>query len=395
MARWPLNLDRNVQLLGLVSLLTDVSSEMIFPLIPIFLTSVLGAPVALLGVIEGVAGATADLLKMASGIYSDKIGKRKPFVLAGYGLSAIVKPMFALSIIWPHILLARFLDRVGKGLRGSARDAMIADYTDERTRGQAFGFRKMMDSFGATLGPLIAFMLLPVLLATHPEGDAYRLLFAIAVIPAFLAVLVLFFVKEKETGTRLKGWKFDLSGFSPTLKANLAVSLFFSLGTYSYAFFILRAQDAGMGIVLIPLAYMFYNLVYSLAAVPAGVISDKFGRRWVILLGYLLFAATSFGFGLAKGDLAIWLLFAVYGSYMAIVETVQRAYVSDLAPRELRGTALGVYQGTMGLAALPASVIAGLLWEIPLFGMRGTFFFGGAVALVSIAAFLVLVKENK
>ncbi|MFH0818353.1 MAG: MFS transporter [Candidatus Micrarchaeota archaeon] len=400
MPNW-LKLDKNVTLLGIVSMLTDVSSEMIFPLVPIFLTSVLGAPVALLGVIEGVAEATADLLKMASGVYSDKIGKRKPFVLAGYGLSTIVKPIFALSMAWPEVLSARVLDRVGKGLRGSARDAMIADYSDDKTRGRAFGFRKMMDSLGATIGPLIAFILLPILLAHYGagnEGSAYRAIFALAVIPAAFAVLVLFFVKEKENGAKIKGWKFDLSGFTPALKANLAVSLFFSLGTYSYAFFVLRAQDAGMAVVAIPLAYMFFNFIYSLSAIPAGSLSDIIGRRAVIMLGYFLFAITSFGFGFANSDIAIWFMFATYGIFMAIIESVQRAYVSDLAPKEFRGTALGMYQGAIGLAALPASVIAGLLWEVevPVFGInsRATFLFGGAIALISIVAFFSFVREK-
>ncbi len=392
-----LKLDRNVTLLGLVSMLTDVSSEMIFPLVPIFLTSVLGAPVALLGAIEGLAEATSDILKMLTGIYSDKVGKRKPFVLAGYGLSTIVKPIFALSSIWQHVLLARVLDRIGKGLRGSARDAMIADYSDEKSRGRAFGFRKMMDSLGATIGPLFAFILLPILLAYYSgnEGNAYRALFAIAVIPAALAVLVLFFVREKENGTKIKGWKLDLRGFSPTLKANLAVSLFFSLGTFSYAFFVLRAKDAGMSVLAIPLAYMFYNFVYSLSAIPAGSLSDIIGRRAVIMFGYLLFAITSLGFGFAESEIAIWFMFATYGIFMAIIESVQRAYVSDLAPRELRGTALGVYQGMIGIAALPASVIAGLLWDVPVFGMRGTFMFGGIVALASILAFFVFVRDGE
>ena len=388
-------LDRNVYLLGVVSFLTDVSSEMIFPLVPIFLTTVLGAPVALVGLIEGIAESTADLLKMASGIYSDKIGKRKMFVVAGYGLSTAVKPIFAISTIWPHILVARFLDRVGKGLRVSARDVMVADYTDEKTRGRAFGFRKMMDSLGATLGPLIAFILLPILLATRQEGDAYRFLFALAVIPAALAVIVLFFVREKENGTKIKGWKFDLKGFSPVLKANLAVSFFFSLGTFSYAFFVLRAKDAGMAVAAIPLAYMFYNLVFSLSAIPAGSLSDVIGRRAVIMWGYLLFAITCFGFGFANSDIAVWFMFATYGIYMAIIESVQRAYVADLAPKELRGTALGLYQGAMGFAALPASVIAGLLWEVPIFGIRATFLFGGAVALLSIPLFFFFVRDGK
>lgn len=415
-------MDMNVYLLGVVSLLTDVSSEMIFPLVPIFLTSVLGAPVALLGLIEGIAEATANLLKMASGIYSDKIGKRKPFVFAGYGLSTLVKPIFAFSMIWQHVLVARFLDRVGKGLRGSARDVMVADYTDEKTRGKAFGFRKMMDSLGATLGPLIAFLLLPIFLASGKNtpafihtyllepaaklgvissttlplstGDAYRLLFALAVIPAALAVAVLFFVKEKETGTRKPGWKFDLSGFNYVLKANLAVSFFFSLGTFSYAFFVLRAQDSGMAVAMIPLVYMFYNLIYALAAMPAGSLSDKIGRRAVIVSGYVLFGITCIGFGLARNDFAFWIFFALYGIFMAIMESVQRAYVSDLAPKELRGTALGVYQGMIGFAALPASVIAGFIWELKLFDMRATFLLGALIAFLSIPLFLVFVREK-
>jgi MFS family permease len=387
-------LDKNVYLLGAVSFLTDVSSEMIFPLVPIFLTSVLGAPVALLGVIEGIAEATADILKMISGIYSDKIGKRKPFVIAGYGLSTIVKPIFAFSYSWQHILGARFLDRVGKGLRGSARDAIIADYTNDKTRGKAFGYRKMMDSLGATIGPLIAFLLLPVLLATNAQGDAYRTLFALAVIPAALAVLLLFFVKEKESPAK-PGWKFSLSGFSPVLKANLAVSLFFSLGTFSYAFFVLRAQDVGMQIAFIPVAYMFYNLIYSFSAIPAGLVSDIVGRRKVILAGYLLFATTCLGFGFFSSQFAIFVLFGLYGVFMAIIESVQRAYVSDLAPKELRGTALGVYQGTIGIAALPASIIAGFLWEIKAFDARATFIFGAGIALISFAAFLLFVREKR
>jgi MFS family permease len=388
-------LDKNVYLLSIVSFLTDVSSEMIFPLVPIFLTTILGAPVALVGVIEGIAEATADLLKMASGIYSDKIGKRKPFVIAGYGLSTIVKPVFAISYAWEHILFARFLDRVGKGLRGSARDVMIADYTGEKTRGRAFGFRKMMDSLGATVGPFIAFILLPILLASNLPGNAYRLLFAIAVIPAALAVIVLFFVKEKETGKKASGFKFDLRGFNYQLKANLAVSLFFSLGTFSYAFFILKAQDTGMAVVLIPLVYMFYNLVYAVSAIPAGELSDKIGRRNVIILGYLVFAGTSIGFGFARNDWSLWLLFGLYGVFMAVMESVQRAYISDLAPPEFRGSALGIYWGAIGLAALPSSVIAGLLWEVPLLGVRATFLFGCAIALISVVLFFLFVKEKK
>ncbi|MFH1448067.1 MAG: MFS transporter [Candidatus Micrarchaeota archaeon] len=387
-------LNRNVRLLGLVSFLTDVSSEMIFPLIPIFLTSVLGAPASVLGLIEGIAESTANIVKMGAGIYSDKIRKRKPFVLGGYGLSALVKPLFALSFSWTHIFAARFLDRLGKGIRGSPRDAIIADYTDEKTRGKAFGYRKMMDSLGATVGPFIAFLILPVLLASNPEEDAYRILFAIAVIPAALSVIVLYFVREKESHVK-KGWKFRWGEFSRRYKTNLALSFLFSLGTFSYAFFILRAQDAGVSLVLIPLVYMFYNLVYSMAAIPSGSLSDRVGRRTVILFGYLLFGITCLGFGFANEAVHIWLLFGLYGVFMAIMETVQRAFVSDLVPTTLRGSALGMYYGAVGFAALPAGIIAGLLWEVELYGVRATFLFSAAVAFLSLMLFFVLVKEQK
>ncbi len=388
-------IDKNIYLLGLVSLLTDVSSEMIFPLVPIFLTTILGVPVALVGLIEGVAEATADILKMISGIYSDKIGKRMPFVIAGYGLSTIVKPIFAISMVWQHVFAARVLDRVGKGIRVSARDAIVADYTDEKNRGAAFGIRKMMDSMGATIGPLIAFFLLPYLLLTHAPADAYRLIFAVAVIPAALSVAILFFVKEKEDSERRPGWKLDISGFSRALKNNLIISFFFSLGTFSYAFFILRAQDSGMSILMIPLVYMFYNFIYSLAAVPSGLLADRVGRRRVIFIGYFVFALTAFGFGMASSDLQIWILFALYGIFMAIIETVQRTYISDHAPKELRGTALGFYQGSVGLAALPSSIIAGLLWEVKIQGIRATFLYGGTIALVAIVLFYVFVRDGE
>jgi MFS family permease len=387
------DLNRNVVLLGFVSFLTDVSSEMIFPLVPIFVTSVLGAPAAVVGLIEGVAEATANILKMLSGMYSDRIGKRRPFVFWGYSFSTVTKPFFAVATAWPHILFVRFLDRVGKGLRGSARDVMVADYTDEKSRGRAFGYRKMMDQAGAFLGPLIAFLLMPVLLAAYPMADAYRIIFALSVIPATLAVFLLFFIKEKEDAVRhLKGWRPDFKSLGRGYKINLIVAMFFSLGTFNYAFFILRAQDLAMPLAMIPLAYMFYNLVYGLLAMPVGELSDRIGRRRIIYAGYVTFGLTALGMGAVKDYRLIWIFFGTYGVYMAVVESVQRAYIADLAKPDMRGTALGLYQGALGFAALPAGVIAGLLWDVTFMGMRGTFLFSAATSIMAVALFAGLCR---
>jgi len=389
------DLNINVVLLGVVSFLTDLSSEMIFPLVPIFLTTVLGAPVSIVGLIEGIAEATADIMKMLSGMYSDKIGKRRPFVLWGYGFSTVTKPFFALATAWPHVLVVRFLDRVGKGLRGSARDVIIADYTEEKVRGKAFGYRKMMDQLGAFGGPLIAFLLMPVLLSKFEVGMAYRIIFALSVVPAAFAIFILFFVKEKENAIRnLKGWKLDFSVLNRQYKINLLITLFFSLGVFNYAFLVLRAQDVGIAIAVIPLIYMFYNLVYGVFAVPAGVLSDKIGRRAMITLGYVVFAATSLGLGLYSSLLSMWVFFGLYGVFMAIMESVQRAYIADLVVKDYRGTALGLYQGAMGLSALPASIIAGLLWDVIYQGMRATFLFSAAIAVVAAVLFFFLSKMS-
>jgi MFS family permease len=391
------DLDRNVILLGAVSFLTDASSEMIFPLIPIFVTTVLGAPAAVVGLIEGVAEATANIIKMLAGMYSDKLGRRKPFVFWGYTFSSVTKPLFALSTAWPHVLLFRFLDRVGKGVRGSARDVMIADYTDDKSRGRAFGYRKMMDQGGAFLGPLMAFLLMPSLLVKYPEGgDAYRAIFALSIIPAVLAVIVLFFVREKEDATRnQRGWMPDFKSLGREYKINLFVAFLFSLGAFNWAFFILRAQDLAMPIAWIPLAYMFYNLVYGACAMPVGTLSDRIGRRKVIGAGYLIFAVTALGMGLAGDYMSLMIFFATYGVYMAVVESVQRAYIADLAQPQMRGSALGLYQGTLGIAALPAGLIAGLLWDVTYMGVRATFLFSAATSIIAVILFAGLCRRNR
>ncbi|MFH1402708.1 MAG: MFS transporter [Candidatus Altiarchaeota archaeon] len=389
-------LNVNVVLLGFVSMLTDLSSEMIFPLLPIFLTSVLGAPVAVVGLIEGVAEATANIGKMISGMYSDKIGRRKPFVFWGYTFSSVTKPFFALATVWPHIMAVRFLDRVGKGLRGAARDVMIADYTDEKSRGRAYGYRKTMDQVGAFLGPVAAVLLIPVLTSRFELGVAYRILFALSVIPAAAAVAIMFFIREKEErGSMKKGWKPDFKSLNRAYYVNLFVALFFFMGAFNYAFLILRAQDLMMPLALIPVAYIVYNFVYGAAAIPVGSLSDRIGRRWVLYAGYLIFAFTSLGMGVSGDWRLLFIFFATYGVFMAIIESVQRAYIADLALKEMRGTALGLYQGVVGFAALPAGLIAGLLWDVVWSGIRATFLFSAATSIAAVVLFAGLCKSGK
>ena len=386
-------MNRNVVLLGVVSFLTDASSEMIFPLIPVFVTSVLGAPAAVVGLIEGVAEATANILKMLSGMYSDRIGRRKPFVFWGYTFSSVTKPLFALATAWPHVLFIRFLDRVGKGIRGSARDVMVADYTDERTRGRAYGYRKMMDQLGAATGPLIAFILLNAFLVSRPEAEKYRIIFMLSIIPAALAVAILFLVKEKEDAVRhAKGWRPDFKSLGRAYKVNLLVALLFSIGAFNYAFFILRAQDLKMPLAMIPLAYMFYNLVYGAFAIPVGTLSDRIGRRKVIAAGYLTFGLTALGMGVVGDYWTLLVFFATYGVYMAVVESVQRAYIADLAQPDMLGTAMGLYQGVLGIAALPAGIIAGLLWDVTVHGVKATFLFSTATSIAAAILFIALCK---
>jgi MFS family permease len=390
------DLNVNVILLGVVSLLTDLSSEMIFPLLPVFITTVLGAPAAVVGLIEGVAEATANVGKMLSGIYSDKIGRRKPFVFWGYTFSSITKPLFALATTWPHVLFIRFLDRVGKGLRGAARDVMVADYTDEKTRGKAYGYRKSMDQVGAFLGPAVAFLLLPVLTARFELGYAYRVLFVISIIPASLAVLTLFFIKEGEERAYVKkGWKPDFKSLNRTYKVNLFVTVLFFVGAFNYAFFILRANDLRMPLALIPLAYMFYNLVYGVFAIPVGTLSDRVGRRKVIYAGYLIFGLTALGMGAVRDYRLLFIFFGTYGVFMAIIESVQRAFIADLAHPDMRGTALGLYQGAVGFAALPAGLIAGVLWDVFYYGIRATFLFSTVTSIVAVILFAGLCESGK
>ena len=382
-------ISKNVFVLGLVSFFNDVASEMIYPLVPIFLTSVLGAPVAIVGLIEGIAESTASVLKVVSGWLSDKLQKRKPFVVAGYSFSAISKILLSLAFSWPFVLFARFIDRFGKGTRTSARDALIAESSDTSTRGKSFGFHRALDTLGAVVGPLIA------LLAIHFLDNNFRLIFFLAFIPACIGILLLlFFVKERKKEANLSS-ALNLSwrNLDPSFKIFLLISFVFALGNSSDAFLILRAQNLGLSVILVVALYVLFNFTYAIFSMPAGIISDKVGPKKVLLAGFLLFSAVYLFFGLAHSSLFLWLLFPVYGMYMALTEGVGKAYISNLVPQEKTGTAFGIYQTTIGLCTFFASLIAGLLWTY--IGVSAPFIFGSIMAVISAFLFVVLEKKIK
>ena len=380
-------ISKNVFVLGLVSFFNDVASEMIYPIVPIFLTSVLGAPIAIVGLIEGIAESTASILKVISGWLSDKWRKRKPFIIIGYSFSAISKILLGLAYSWPFVLLARFIDRFGKGTRTSSRDALITESSEDKVRGRAFGFHRTLDTLGAVVGPLLA------LLAIHFLDNDFRLIFFLAFIPAFIGILLLlFFVQEKKKeANSLNVFHFNWRELNPSFKIFLFISLIFALGNSSDAFLILRAKNLGLSLSLAVLAYVLFNFTYAIFSTPAGFIADKFGPRKVLLAGFLLFSIVYLLFGLVHSSLLLWLLFPIYGIFMALTEGVGKAYISNLVPQEKIGTAFGVYQTTIGLGTFFASLIAGLLWTY--LNVSTPFIFGSMMALISAVLFIVFGKK--
>lgn len=382
----------NVTTLGIVSFLTDISSEMIFPVLPIFITSILGASTAVLGVIEGIADSIASLVEIFSGYFSDKTGKRKQLVLAGYGLSSMVKIGIALSTAWWHVLIMRGLERIGKGIRTSPRDAIIASSSAPEARGKAFGFHRMMDTIGAIIGPIIAYFFFVWFGSAEP---GYRMLFLAALVPAFLAVLVIIlFVREPEkTVAQEKKPSFwqSLRELTPEYKTFLKVSLLFSLSYFSFAFFIVRATDLGIAAASVVVLYVIYNIFYAAASIPAGMLSDKIGRRAVIAGAFGLYALVCLGFMFASQWIHFAILFAIYGIFVAADESVNKAYITDIAPEGKRGIALGAYNTAIGVAYLPASVLAGALWAS--MGAPAAFLFAAVLAGLSCILFAFCCKK--
>lgn len=350
---------RPVWILSIVSFFADVSGEMVYPVIPLFITGTLGAPALAVGLIEGSAEATANITKLFAGRLSDVAGRRKPFVVAGYALGAGGKAILAVAPGWPVALAGRSVDRFGKGVRTAPRDAMLADFAPEQMRGRVFGLHRTVDTLGAVVGPLLGLLLIAV------ADDRLRIVIALAVIPGVISVLALRRLPERAAAPatpELEGRSL-LRQLPPRFYGFLAISMVFMFGNSSDAFLILRAEDLGLTTTMVVLAYVAYNIVYAGLSFPAGVISDRLPRAWLVAGGWGVFAAVYAGFAFAGSQSAVWPLFMVYGAYIALTDGVSKALVADLVPAELRSTALGVFQGATGLAALFASVTAGLMWD--------------------------------
>lgn len=383
-------LPRNVWVVTLTSYLTDISSEMLANLIPLFLANVLQAGTAVIGLIEGIAETTASLTKIYSGWLSDKLGRRKWLTVAGYSLSTLAKPFLYFANAWGWVLGVRFADRLGKGIRTAPRDALIAGSVDETHRGLAFGLHRAGDTAGAFTGLAIA----TFIIWAHQAGnnllqrETFQMVVLASIIPAVLAVLVLAFgareVRQPVNGTPPS---LRLSAMDKRFRLFLGIVVLFTLGNSSDAFIILRGQERGLNLLQVMGMLLTFNLVYSLFSGPLGALSDKIGRRKLILGGWTAYGLVYLGFALAQTGWQIWLLFGLYGLYYAAVEGNAKALVADLVPEEKRGTAYGLFNAAVGLAAFPASLIAGLLWQGAFgwggFGPAAPFLFGAGMALLA------------
>lgn len=373
--------------LGWVSLLTDVSTEMIYPLLPVFLTGTLGASVAFVGLIEGMAESTASLVKIWSGWRSDRVRRRKPLMIGGYGLSAMTRPLIALSAAGWHVLGARFIDRIGKGIRTAPRDALLAASVPPEQRGRAFGLQRSMDHAGAVVGPLIAWVMLQWFVTD------YRFVFWAAVVPMIGAMCVLV-TGAKEAPPAPPAMHGENASFIPTarFRSYLGAVLIFTLGNSSDAFLLLRAQGCGIPVSHLPLIWMALHLIKSASSYPGGFLSDRLGRKGLIITGWGVYALVYLGFGSASEAWHIWALFLAYGLFHGMTESAEKAWVADFFPDSQRGRAFGVFNAVTGIAALPASLIMGWLWTA--FGPAVAFQAGAALAFIAAIWLLLRVPKD-
>lgn len=376
----------NVIITGITSFLTDVSSEMFYPLISFYLLA-LGAGPAILGIVEGLAESIASLLKVYSGYISDKIRKRKPITILGYSLSAIGKLFLYFANSWIGVFIGRISDRFGKGIRTAPRDALIAESVSEN-RGRAFGLHRTMDTLGAFVGVLLSILIIKSLNLPEVSSNlsnyvpTFKTIILISLIPAILGVLVLFLVKEttsKRALSEKERIKFQWRLLDRKLKGFLIISLIFTLGNSSNQFLFLRSKNLGASLLDVLFLYLLYNLVYTIFSYPAGFLSDKIGRKRIIILGYTFYGLVYFGFGIASKFSQLWLLFTLYGLYTAFTEGVEKALISDLSPTHLRATVIGLHATLVGIGLFPASFIAGLLWST--LGPQAPFIFGGIMGI--------------
>lgn len=378
------NKGKNIILLGFVSLLNDISSEIIQPILPLFIASLGGGSLAI-GLIGGISDGLPSILKIFAGYWSDRLGRRKPMVVAGYGLSALTKLLLPFSAAWQQVFWLRTAERCGKGIRSAPRDAMISESADKNNQGRGFGLHRSMDSLGAVIGSIAAYIL-------WQRGMDFSSIFLIAGVLAMLALIPFFSVKESFSSSRCP-IELSRAAISPQLRKFVAIASLFSLGNFSYMFMILRAQQffTGAEAVGVPLLlYVLFNVVYTALALPVGIWSDRIGRKNVLTLGYALFAITALGFAAVSSPAGLIVLFALYGLVFALVDASERAFVSDLSHANLKGTTLGFYYGAVGIAAIISGLVAGGLWAQ--FGAEAAFIFG---ATTSAMASLALWKTKK
>jgi MFS family permease len=383
-------LPKNVWNLGWVSFFNDVSSEMIYPLLPLFLTQTLGAGVVFIGIIEGIAESLSSFLKLFSGWVSDRFRKRKELILFGYGLASITRPFIGLATSAVQILFLRSADRVGKGLRSSPRDALLSSSIHESERGKAFGFQRAMDHAGAMVGPLLASALLALLTKN------LRVVFVLSFVPAIFCLLVLFLgVKDtsQRSSERQEPLRLRWSEWSGRFKTFLLIIFLFTLGNSSDAFLLLRARDLGLEMVSIPILWFVFHLSKTAFSVPGGMVSDIIGRKRVMILAWIVYGLVYMGFALATREIHVWILFIVYGFFYGLAEGTERAWVSDLVEESKRGTAYGAYYFTIGVGALPASLLLGFFWKT--LGAAWAFSFGAAMALIAALLAILLMRDSR
>lgn len=387
-------LNRNTKIMGLGSFLVDMSSEMIFPLLPFFITMVLGGPAFAVGLMEGLGEFSVAISSILSGLYSDKIGKRKKIILFGYSLSALFKGFLLIVTTWPQVVLLKIVERVGKGMRDSPRDALIALSEKREILGEAYGFRKFLDNLGATIGPLIATLIIAFFFGNSHDGEAYRFLFMVALIPAALAIVALFFLKEKESVK--KPTKLNLEYISKNKEVrNFSILMaIFTLGQFSLMLFLLKAGEF-MSLVFIPVFYLIFNVAYTTFSLPAGIMIDKMGSKKTMIIGMLLFATAVALIALIPSPAILFLSFILIGFQMAISETVPSAFLVKRTEEGSYATAIGFYKAAVGISALPANLIAGILWTITVFGIPSAFLFSFIVSMVSVPLFYFSIEERK
>lgn len=384
----------NIFYLGLVSFFTDISAEMVYPLIPLYLTSVLGATPALVGVIEGIAESLASLLKVYSGYISDRFQKKKAIAFTGYAAGLFYKFVLLVAGSWIGILIARVVDRFGKGIRTAPRDVLVSESAEKNALGKAYGLHKALDMAGAAIGILITYFLLKG--GFGGSDGNYRNMFSLSMIPAIMGLCMFFFIKEKkekrQTPSRPRIWK-SLKELDHQLKLYLLVVFLFTLGNSSNAFLLLKAKSVGYNDISVILLYFAYNITASILSLPLGRLSDKTGRKTLLVTGYLVFSVVYLGFAFAWNKPFMAAIFVLYGVYTAMIAGVERAFVAEIAPNELKGTILGLQSTVAGIALLPASVMTGLLWDA--FGSAVPFVFGAALSFIAALILIVFMRNKK